>query len=312
MTDNPLAPYPSPEGRDRELERLAAAAGAEVHRLGQSVEGRPILAARVPQLETSGQTDARVLVTANIHGPEYVSGQVALGLLARIGAHEGLRRLRYRSEVWVVPCVNPDGYARTWERRGVGRVGELRVNAHGVDLNRNFPLPPRARRLPLPGAGSSQAGAATYVGAHPLSEPETAAVAALLDQHRFDAAVGCHSFMGRVIPPFVRHAPTHATYAELARALAGPQRLAKYRRLATRWFDTFTGELEDFQHHVHGIWAVCLETFSFAATFRQHLFAPSTFWRFNPRDPEPWVENDVPAVAAFLNAALDLRRRATA
>jgi hypothetical protein len=30
------------------------------------------------------------------------------------------------------------------------------------------------------------------------------------------------------------------------------------------------------------------------------------FWRFNPHDPRPWIANDVPAVTAFLHAALDL------
>ncbi len=56
----------------------------------------------------------------------------------------------------------------------------------------------------------------------------------------------------------------------------------------------WTGEQEDWQHHVHGTWALTVEVFPLAASFRQHLRALSLFWRFNPRDPRPWVDNDVP------------------
>ena len=63
--------------------------------------------------------------------------------------------------------------------------------------------------------------------------------------------------------------------------------------------------MEDYQHHHHGTWAVCVETFSLWASFRQHLRAPSLFWRFNPHDPAPWIDNDVPGIVAFLHAALD-------
>jgi hypothetical protein len=79
--------------------------------------------------------------------------------------------------------------------------------------------------------------------------------------------------------------------------------------LASRLFDTFTGEMEDFQDHVHRSWAVCVETFPVGRSLRQHLRAPSLFWRFNPRDPGPWVDNDVPGIAAYLHAALDLGPR---
>jgi hypothetical protein len=146
------------------------------------------------------------------------------------------------------------------------------------------------------------------VGAAPLSEPETAALAALAAEAGFHAATGGHSFMGSLIPAHVDDAPAFAGYRELCRAFAGAQPRARYRRLASRRFDTYTGEMEDFLHHAHGTWAICLETFPFWASLRQHLRAPSLFWRFNPRDPEPWVDNDVPGIAAYLHAALDRPR----
>ena len=64
-------------------------------------------------------------------------------------------------DLWVVPVVNPDGLAR-----------HTRRNAHGVDLNRNFPHD----WADLDGNYES--------GPRPASEPETRAVMAFLRQVR--------------------------------------------------------------------------------------------------------------------------------
>jgi hypothetical protein len=300
-----LHPYPSPEERDRQLVRQIERAQGELVTYGRSVQGRPLLAARVPQ-SSAPKPHARVLCTANIHGVEYVSSQVATGLLAALTIYEPLRRLRERAEIWVIPCLNPDGYARTWEAGGRGSLRDLRTNARGVDLNRNFPLPPNQRRRPWPGAGSPREGTRTFRGPHPLSEPETEALASLLADKPFRAGTNGHSFMGRVIPAHVVERAESRAYADLCRAFGQGQPRFSYRRLASRFFDTFTGELEDFQHHVHHTWSICVETMPVFESIRQHLRAPSLFWRFNPHEPGAWVDNDVPGIAAFLNAALDL------
>jgi hypothetical protein len=307
-----LGPYQDPEARDRTLRALVEAAGGELVAYGRSVEGRPLLAGRLPRtgsvsgrVEETQADSPRLLITAGIHGPEYVGCALALDLLARARGWPPLDQLRVRAELWVIPCLNPDGYARVWQRTGQGRMAELRPNARGVDLNRNFPLPAGRRRLALPGAGSTQAGAATYVGTAPLSEPETAALAELAGRCRFVAASNSHCFMGRLIPAHVEDQQSFAGYRALCRAFAAAQPHRRYGRLHSRRLDTFTGELEDFLHHQHGTWAVCVETFPWTASFRQHLRAPSLFWRMNPHDPRPWIDNDLPGIVAFLTAALD-------
>ena len=305
---DPLAPYLSPEQRDERLAVLTADRGGAVVVVGQSVEGRPIAAARLPCLGDPTGTPARVLVVGNIHGPEYVSSAMALGVLQRADGLPGLRRLRERAELWVLPCLNPDGYARVFAREGRGTLAQLRPNARGVDLNRNFPLPAGRRRWPWPGAGSAEPGASTYVGPAPLSEPESAALARLCREQSFTAVVSGHSFMGRVIPAHVESAGDFAAYRHLCQALASAQPRVGYGRLSSRVFDTFTGEMEDHLHHQLGTWAVCLETFPLWASYQQHLRAPSLFWRFNPRSPEPWVDNDVAGIAGYFHAALDLAR----
>jgi len=304
---NPLGAYPSPTQRAARLDALAQASGEAVQVIGTSVEGRPV---RALEMRRRASSDSPLLlIVGNIHGPEFISSQVALGCVQAIcDGHRGWARLCERARVCVVPCLNPDGYARTYEAQGRGRLANLRSNARGVDLNRNFPLPAGQRRWPLPGAGSSDPKAATYHGPCPLSEPESRALAQLATRERPRACVGLHSFMGRTITPRVRDRRQYAQYGRLCRAFAGAQPRWKYRRLASRLFDVFTGEQEDFLHHELGCWSICVETFSLAASLSQHLRAPRLFDRFNPEDPAPWVANDLEGIAAFFTCALQLPR----
>lgn len=300
-------PYLAPADRARRVREVAGRLRAEVHSIGTSVEGESIDAVCVAGLGPGPH--ARVLCTANIHGVEWVSGLVGLGLLDRLAVGDAVATaLLERAEVWVVPCLNPDGYRRTWERGGHGRLAELRANANGVDLNRNYPLPPGMRRLALPGAGSDVPGDATYYGPAPLSEPETRALHELCDDRRFHAAAGLHSFMGTIIPARVQTRDAWRGYGELCRAFATGQQGQRYRRLASRWIDAWTGEQEDHLHHGLDCWAVCVETFSLGASFRQHWRAPSKFWRFNPRAPERWVAQDVAGLLGYFDAALAMPR----
>lgn len=304
-----LLPYPGADERERELEELCARAGGAVEEIGRSVQGRPIRAARVP----STNADApRVLVNANIHGPEWIGSRVALGVLRAL-ADGRADELRARAEVLVIPCVNVDGYAATEARGGRGSLRELRTNSRGVDLNRNFPVPSVpptwfARRVSsrFVGSGSSDPTRATYRGPHPRSEPEVCALDDFASREAFVACASLHSFMGTCIPPCVRSAEEARAYVRLARVFALAQPARRYVRLANRVVDVTTGELEDRLHHDLGCWAMTIECFSVLQSLRQHLRAPSLFWRFNPREPDAVVHNDVPGVIAFLVAALDI------
>lgn len=301
-----LWPYPTPEELDAECVDLADRLRAERVEYGRSVLDRSLVAVRVP----SSAVDApRVLCAANLHGVELVGCRVALGLLAAIAEDRGPgRELQRCAEVWVAPCLNPDGYARTVAQGGRGTLAELRTNAHGVDLNRNFPLAGGATRRPIPGTGSSRPGRATYRGPAPLSEPETAALDALLAGQRFHAVISLHSFMGTLIPALVTDRGEFDTYAALCADFARSQGRWRYRRLASRRFDVAMGELEDHVHHVHGAWACCVEVFPVLESLCQHVRAPSVFWRFNPRFPQSYVANDVPGICAFFLSAIQRER----
>ncbi len=118
---------------------------------GNSVQGRPLIG------YTFGSGPNKTIIQACIHGNERNTFPLAQKLIAYLKANPD----SYAGcTVTVLPCLNPDGWARG-----------TRVNAHNVDLNRNFPAgwKPSVRGKLSRGSG-------------PLSEPEAAALARLIQK----------------------------------------------------------------------------------------------------------------------------------
>lgn len=300
-----LAPYRAPNAREEAVDTLSVALNASIHTLGESVEGRPIRAVHVP-----GGGEGAVLVCAGIHGVEYIATEVALGTLTALrGGDPAWTALRERADLWVVPSLNPDAYARTWAQKGEGTLPELRTNARGVDLNRNFPLPAPQKPVwfSFDGwrTGSDDPENPFYRGEQPLSEPESRAIAGLLERVHFSGSASLHSTMGTLIPPCVEHWSSYRGFATLCRVFRRAQPQSRYLRMANFWLDRFTGELEDFQHATYGTWAICVEHWPLTARIGRNGRGPELFWRFNPPDPARWLANDLPGIAAFLHAAVE-------
>lgn len=179
----------------------APRAAARTVLLGRSVEGRPIVALRL------GDPRSRrtALVVGPVHGDEPGGLRVtaALRRTKRIGG----------VDLWLVERPNPDGLARGTRR-----------NAHGVDLNRNFPW--HWRR--------SSRASAYYGGPRPLSEPESRILARLVLRLRPRVSVWYHQPYGFVVLPPAR-APARAArrYARLARWPG--RRLARLPGTAVDW-----------------------------------------------------------------------------
>lgn len=120
-----------------------------------------------------------------------------------------------RYEFWFVPAVNPDGYDyshstdRLWRKT---RSGSYICN--GVDPNRNYPF-----HWGESGA-SPQRCDETYAGPKPLSEPETAAVARVLDQnkHRIKAYISLHAYGQYILAPYGYARKLPENYSEMSRA----------------------------------------------------------------------------------------------
>ena len=134
----------------------AADATIGVRVIGKSVLGRKI---RAYHLGQPGRQ--KVVLISTMHGDEPATRQI-LDSLRNGPPITGL-------DLWVVPIYNPDGLAR-----------HTRKNAHGVDLNRNYPY----RWANLDGAYES--------GPRPASEPETRAMMRFLTDVRPSRILSFH------------------------------------------------------------------------------------------------------------------------
>jgi protein MpaA len=136
----------------------AASPLPQARTIGASVNGRPIVAT------TLGSGSDVVLILASIHGSE-PAGTPLLGRLQReVIAHPEFLEGR---TLCLVPIANPDGY-----------VAGKRHNLRGVDLNRNFPASNFSQRR--------------RHGEEPLSEPESQALFALIEEIDPDRVVSIH------------------------------------------------------------------------------------------------------------------------
>jgi protein MpaA len=141
----------------------AAGAGARHTLLGRSVQGRAVKAVELGD----PRAKRKVLVVGCIHGNE-CAGVAIVRRLERMAAPSGI-------DLWLVESLNPDGSA-----------ADARANAHGVDLNRNFPTDWR----PLGGLYDS--------GPRPLSEPEARIAYRLILRLRPAVTIWFHQHMSLV------------------------------------------------------------------------------------------------------------------
>ncbi len=187
---------------DVEVPFVALDLSADRVMLGNSVEGRPIIAERFGA--TGGR---RVLVIGVIHGDED-AGVAIIDQLRQRNVPEGV-------ELWLVEAMNPDGVAN-----------QTRQNANQVDLNRNFPY----KWGPLGEPGDGQ-----YAGTRPASEPETQAMVNFISQLQPDIALWYHQDLYVISPSSGRDGAIRARYAELTGLPLGEITGGVYTGIAATW-----------------------------------------------------------------------------
>jgi protein MpaA len=182
------------------------AGGPAAVAIGHSVLGAPISA------YSYGQGEVQYLIVAGIHGGnEGNTVDLANQLLVYVSEHPEF--IPSDAVLFIVPDMNPDAVAR-------GRNADARVNANGVDLNRNFPTSNWVpdwdhedcwNERPTTGGGSGG------------SEPETRAVMNFILSHRIQAMISYHSAALGVFPggnPW--QSASEALAEELAKATGYP------------------------------------------------------------------------------------------
>jgi protein MpaA len=171
--------------------------------IGHSVKGRAIRAYHLGD----PTSPVKAVFIATMHGNEAQPAQILLNL--RDGAPIT------GADIWVVPYLNRDGFAR-----------HRRQNARGVDLNRNFPV----RWI--------RQGGAFYSGRRPKSEPETRAIMRFLREIQPAYVVSFHQPLDGVDNSYWK---TRTLAATLSTNLGLPEKVFSCNHgchgTMTQWFN---------------------------------------------------------------------------
>ena len=153
---------------------------------GRSVQGVPLWWRDVPP--ASGAPRFKVLLLGGIHGDELASVTLAFDWIARSHAASAPAKSPAAAVAWrFVPLLNPDGLLH---------VPSTRVNAHGVDLNRNFPTTDWAHDAQPYWIERTKKDPRRFPGTQPLSEPESRWLLGQIDQFHPDLIVSVHAPYG--------------------------------------------------------------------------------------------------------------------
>lgn len=141
--------------------------------IGKSAQGRSILAYRF------GSGSNAVLYVGGVHGNEQNAKRLVDKWMAEVNANPD--KVPVNRSIVIIPLVNPDGYAKN-----------QRVNANGINLNRNFPANNWKAAIKEPSGTILPQGG----GSSPLSEPESAALASYTQGLRPLVVMSYHSYAG--------------------------------------------------------------------------------------------------------------------
>lgn len=169
-----------------------------IETIGQSWEQRPLYAVTLSDPEVNADQLPAILVQGTIHAREWIGVELLSYFMqyvtSRLDFDPKIRNLLKTTALYVIPCVNPDGFEYSRKHYSFWRKNR-RDNGDGtfgVDLNRNFPVFFRE---------SSDTNSNTYGGPNPLSEPESSALAQFVEAHpNITIALDYHS-QGNVFFP---------------------------------------------------------------------------------------------------------------
>ena len=114
----------------RHLEKAHPKTG-KLHDLGVSSDGRTrVWAFKISDDVEKEEDEPNVLLTGGIHGNEPVASEMALFTIRRLLSADSHRALIDKTQIWVIPIINPAGHA----------ADNSHNNANRIDLNRNFPV----------------------------------------------------------------------------------------------------------------------------------------------------------------------------
>lgn len=173
-----------------------------------TVEGRPIYWLRISDTPTEDTDEPEVLYTAIHHAREPVSMSQLIFymyyLLENYETDPAIKNLVDHTELYFIPCINPDGYIYNETTNPAGG-GLWRKNRHpnedgsfGIDLNRNYGY----EWANNDNGSSPNPPSNIYRGDTAFSEIETQAIRDFCIQHEFKIALNYHAHGNLLIYPW--------------------------------------------------------------------------------------------------------------
>lgn len=175
----------------------------------QTYEERFLQWVKISDNPNTNESEPEVLYTAVHHAREPASLQQLVFymwyLLENYETDQEIKDIVDNTELYFIPCVNPDGYIynETDEPQGGGMWRKNRFNTHGVDNNRNYSYIDNNGNEVWNTAGTSNnTGNDTYAGSEPFSESENSAIRYFVESNDFKLALNNHSYSNLLLYPF--------------------------------------------------------------------------------------------------------------
>lgn len=183
--------------------------------LGLSVEGRNIWCIKISDNVATDETnEPEVLYIGVQHAREAIGGSSMIFLMQYLcenySADARIQALVNNREIFIIPCMNPDGweYNRATNPNGGGGWRKNRRNngdgTFGVDLNRNWSMDWANCSGASASCGSGNTSSDVYWGPSAFSEPETNAIKNFVTTHHIISCIDQHAFGPYYSLPFGR------------------------------------------------------------------------------------------------------------
>lgn len=185
-----------------------------LYSIGKSIEDRDIWCLEITDNPGISENEPGVFYMGLHHAREWPTIEICLQLAEYLTTHyeenETIKHLVNNRRIWIVPCVNPDGYVydhdlyqgERWWRKNRHYFKDSDV--YGVDLNRNYPGSCDGDSLGMWGSTgmSHNPSSETYCGPTPFSEPETIAIKNLFLNNDICASITYHTYGELVMWPW--------------------------------------------------------------------------------------------------------------
>lgn len=219
-------------------------------------EGRPVYYVKISDNPTTNEaSEPKVLYTAIHHAREPMSMSQTIFymwyLLENYSTSEEIQFLVDNTEMYFVPCMNPDGYVEN-ESTDPSGFGMHRKNMRpvgtsnpGVDNNRNYSYGWNTTGV------SSNTNDDTYPGTSAFSEPENQAIKWLVENVGFTSAFNAHTYGQDLLHPIgttvAEYADHHAYFEDLTQHMTSRN---GYTYMKSSGLYPASGDSDDYMYKV--------------------------------------------------------------